>query len=122
MGIPSYFSYILKNHKHVLSKFSQDKNKNVHYFFLDSNSIIYDCIRDLEKHKNKQLQKKTDNDSSIIKVKQITYKEIYEAVCKKIETYIQQLSPSVMTYIAFDGVAPMAKLEQQRTRRYKSMI
>ena len=40
MGIPSYFSYILKNHKHILKK-----NFIVcHVLYLDANSIIYDNI------------------------------------------------------------------------------
>jgi 5'-3' exonuclease len=31
------------------------------------------------------------------------------------------LNPDECIYIAFDGVAPVAKLEQQRSRRYKSL-
>jgi 5'-3' exonuclease len=42
------------------------------------------------------------------------------AVIKKIEYYIDVISPSKTAIIAFDGVAPVAKLEQQRSRRYKS--
>ena len=33
---------------------------------------------------------------------------------------IKIISPDVIIYIAFDGVSPVAKMEQQRTRRYKS--
>jgi len=41
MGIPSYFSYILKHHKHILKR---------HFIicdnlYLDANSIIYDQIQ-----------------------------------------------------------------------------
>ena len=31
------------------------------------------------------------------------------------------IKPDNIIYIAFDGVAPVAKLEQQRSRRYKSL-
>ena len=72
--------------------------------FLDSNSIIYDCMRDIEYNNN-------NNDYE---------RKLINAVCKKIETYIQQISPTRTVYIAFDGVAPVAKLNQQKNRRYKS--
>ena len=32
------------------------------------------------------------------------------------------IKPTTIMYIAFDGVAPVAKLEQQRNRRYKSYL
>jgi 5'-3' exonuclease len=45
---------------------------------------------------------------------------IIKAVISKIEYYIHTIAPSKTVIIAFDGVAPVAKLEQQRARRYKS--
>ena len=102
MGIPSYFSHIIKNYPNVLIKFQ--KNFIVNNIFLDSNSIIYDCIRDIEYNNN-------NNDYE---------RKLINAVCKKIESYIQQIAPNNIVYISFDGVAPVAKLDQQKNRRYKS--
>jgi 5'-3' exonuclease len=45
---------------------------------------------------------------------------IIRNVISKIESYISIVKPSATVIIAFDGVAPVAKLEQQRNRRYKS--
>jgi 5'-3' exonuclease len=45
---------------------------------------------------------------------------IIKRVIIKIEEYISLINPSKTVIIAFDGVAPVAKLEQQRSRRYKS--
>jgi 5'-3' exonuclease len=45
---------------------------------------------------------------------------IINAVIKKIEEYLEIIAPKKTVIIAFDGVAPVAKLEQQRSRRYKS--
>ena len=44
-------------------------------------------------------------------------RKLISAVCKKIEDYIQQISPNQVVYIAFDGVAPVAKLNQQKNRK-----
>jgi 5'-3' exonuclease len=41
-------------------------------------------------------------------------------VINKIDEYISVIQPDTNVFIAFDGVAPVAKLEQQRIRRYKS--
>ena len=40
MGIPSYFSYLLKNHKHILKRSFIE----CHILYLDANSMIYDNI------------------------------------------------------------------------------
>ena len=41
-------------------------------------------------------------------------------VIDKIKTYIDTVFPRKTVIISFDGVAPVAKLEQQRTRRFKT--
>jgi 5'-3' exonuclease len=45
---------------------------------------------------------------------------IIENVISKIKQYITDISPTNVVYIAFDGVAPFAKMNQQRIRRYKT--
>ena len=99
MGIPSYFVYLVKNYRSILKKYSKDIEIN--NFYLDCNSIIYDAVQTLQYTK--------DNYES----KLITF------VISKIKDYINTLKPTNVIYIAFDGVAPVAKLEQQRNRRYK---
>ena len=102
MGIPSYFSYIVKNHNKIIQKL--ERNKRPNNFYLDCNSIVYDVINNAE---NKI-------------VETTPYATILSLVISKIEEYILFISPMINVYIAFDGVAPFAKLEQQRQRRYKS--
>lgn len=103
MGIPSYFSYIVKNHPNIIKKYMKDVLK-VDNLYLDCNSIIYDVYSKLE------VDKLTENIAISIITK----------VILKIEEYISIVKPSKTVYIALDGVAPVAKLEQQRSRRYKS--
>lgn len=110
MGIPSYFSYIIRNHLKVLKPLNQFKQNNtVHNFYMDCNSVIYDCIRELEKQNGINLSHKSNN-----------YHKISSMVCSRIQLYINNVQPSNVVFIAFDGVAPMAKMCQQRVRRYKS--
>lgn len=104
MGIPSYFSYIVKNHTKLIKKLSSNTIK-VNNLYLDCNSIIYDSVHNIDF--TKLIASDVDT--------------IIKSVCCKIDEYINQLKPDDTIFIAFDGVAPFAKLEQQRTRRYKSL-
>ncbi len=106
MGIPSFFSYIVRNNCSIIKKISKDQVIN--NLYLDSNSIIYDSFHSI---KNEYNGNKEDFELELIK-----------KVCKKIEYYINEIKPNNRVIIAYDGVAPVAKMEQQRTRRYKSML
>jgi 5'-3' exonuclease len=104
MGIPSYFSYIVKNHANIIKKL-ETTNIIVNNLYLDCNSIIYDAVHNID----------------FTKLVESDIDTIIRAVCLKIDEYITILKPSDIIYIAFDGVAPVAKLEQQRSRRFKSL-
>ena len=107
MGIPSYFSQIIKKYGKIIHKFKHG-SKSVHNFYLDSNSIIYDAINEYKKPTtmtNEEYERK-----------------IYEIICNNIEELIEVVCPANCVFIAFDGVAPLAKMKQQRERRYKSHV
>lgn len=106
MGIPAYFSHIIKQHRNIVHKLNLLTNNHIDNLLMDCNSIIYDCAHELIKKDNVK-----DIENQIIK-----------NVCNKIEEYVKLLKPKKQIYIAFDGVAPVAKLEQQRCRRYKSLF
>lgn len=103
MGIPNYFSFVVKNYPHIIKKYVKDILK-VDNLYLDCNSIIYDTYSKLD----------------VSKLTETIGISIIKSVISKIEEYISIIQPSKMVIIAFDGVAPVAKLEQQRSRRYKS--
>lgn len=103
MGIPSYFSYIVRNHSNIIKTFDPNTIQ-IHNLYLDCNSVIYDVIH--------------STDFTKIDVKNHEY--IIQKIYEKIMEYVNLMNPSNNLYIAFDGVAPVAKLEQQRNRRYKS--
>jgi 5'-3' exonuclease len=99
MGIPSYFAYLLRHHKSIVKRFSGRADN----LYLDSNSIVYDVVRTLP-------YPTPDFDAKLI-----------QAVCEKIQFYLDYVKPK-RVFIAFDGVPPMAKMKQQRERRFKSLM
>jgi 5'-3' exonuclease len=97
MGIPFYFASLIRKHKNVLRKLlPHDTCVNL---CLDSNSIIYDVVRGMKPC--------TDFEENLIK-----------EVCAKLDEYLAMVRPR-RVFIAFDGPPPMAKMKQQRERRYK---
>lgn len=98
MGIPSYFSHFVRQHRRIIQQIN-NKNK-INNLYLDCNSFIYEGFN----------SNKTNTDEAVL----IKY------VCDKLIYYINLLKPNKNVFIAFDGVAPVAKLNQQRKRRYLS--
>ena len=117
MGVPALFSNVVRTHPNIIKTLGgvtvcqsskrravSAKAKLYHNLYLDSNSIVYDCV-----HKMRNAAPGHTTDQAII-----------NAVCEQIHTYIKLVKPTETVIIAFDGVAPVAKLENQRNRRYKS--
>lgn len=111
MGIPSYFSYIVKNYPHILSKFVS-RERAIDNLYLDCNSILYDVY-----HRLVALDKA---EKSVVPLVVPLSDRIIQGTIHKIHEYIELVGPRKTIYIAFDGVAPVAKIDQQRSRRYKS--
>ena len=112
MGIPSYFSYIIKNHSNIIRSltFHTKQAKTIfHSLYMDCNSIVYDVVHVLEKTTKYTRETNAQFEQTII-----------QQVIAKIREHIACISPKNVVYIAFDGVAPLAKMKQQRNRRYKS--
>jgi 5'-3' exonuclease len=97
------FSFIVKNHPTIIREYVKNV-LTVDNLYIDGNSIVYDAYN------------KMDFD----KLTESVAVSIIRSVILKIEEYISTINPSKTVIIAFDGVAPVAKLEQQRSRRYKS--
>lgn len=114
MGIPAYFSHIVRNYAEISLKLDNFKRKQCKVdtnFYLDSNGIIYDCVKKLIDNSPEYCCDFTNQEFE---------NELVRHVIHKIEEYVKDVSPSGTVFIAFDGVAPVAKLKQQRTRRFKA--
>jgi 5'-3' exonuclease len=110
MGIPSYFSYIVRNHANIIYKYNPVELP-VDNLYMDCNSIIYDCIHNYIHELELLCGQSQDIE---------LYKKIIQLVIAKIDQYIAFVNPSKWVFIAFDGVAPVAKMNQQRQRRYRT--
>lgn len=131
MGIPSYFSYIIKNHSNIIRNLKHHKKHAetvFHGLYMDCNSIIYDAVHTIEKTDESYRPMTYEDKSSPTATRTEFFtnsrhrfeQSVIDAVVLHIRNYIHLISPTNVLYIAFDGVAPLAKMDQQRTRRYKT--
>lgn len=104
MGIPYYFSCIIKKYPSIIRK---TLNAKLHSLFMDCNSIVYDAYHTIVKEGNTPENIET---------------ELINRVITKIEYYARTICPTNILFISFDGVAPLAKMDQQRERRCKSLL
>lgn len=100
MGIPTYFRYLFEKYSNTIIQIdNKPNNHSYNYFFIDFNSICYNCY----------------NDNPTVS-KDLLMKNIFDYtldLCKKV-------NPNKLLYISVDGPIPLAKIHQQRSRRYKA--
>lgn len=107
MGIPSYFSHLMKRQRHIIRTIPRtNKKQKFDSLYMDCNSVVYDSYYARAKDTTTPLSEAIIISETLSRIKQI----------------ISHISPRNVIYIAFDGVAPVAKMEQQRSRRYKSWL
>lgn len=102
MGIPAYYKKLIRSvpglvsvHPHAVS-----------WLFMDFNCLIYHCIPVMYE----MGVKIEDFESALI-----------TEVVRYTREVVKEVAPSKGVYIAIDGVVPMAKMRQQRLRRFKSV-
>ena len=123
MGIPKYFRWLTKKYDNLIF----DKVSRIDNLFLDTNCLIHPCVRKVLEDNTELIKDHNDNylknNNNICKNSDI-YSKLEKKMFESIISYIYKLyiftKPQKMLYIAIDGVAPRAKMEQQRKRRYRS--
>ena len=112
MGIPYYFYQVFKKYNNekdlVLNEDEIKQKTNPQYLFFDYNSLIHPCAKKTIERLGEEKQDETFLESQIIND------------CLQYTRYIITTVGAKDVYIIIDGVAPRAKMNQQRQRRYKN--
>lgn len=105
MGVPALFVELVKKYPGIISHNPELKIDNL---YLDFNCGIHPaCYRILEKYPNWKDEKKIEI-------------EMLGEIIRVLDQIITFVNPRKLIYIAIDGPAPVAKMKQQRQRRYKA--
>jgi len=107
MGVPGFFSWLIRNYKEK-SFIIKDLPKKAKILYIDANCLFHpQCFKILESFQSLTNQEKLE-----------TY--MFRRIMNYINFLINYVNPEIV-YISVDGVAPLAKISQQRKRRFKSI-
>jgi len=100
MGVPSFFLWLVNHYSKELLFEDYPYEESPDNLYLDFNCAIHPAV-------------KKDGIETI--------EDMYQAVCNYLENIMKYTKPKKVLYIAVDGVAPLAKMKQQRIRRFKTV-
>lgn len=109
MGIPTYFKKIVKDNIDIIEK----EEINIDNFYLDFNAIVYTVITKLTRELGESL-----NETSAKDFENMLLPNVINYLVFIINDVVK---PKNLVYVSMDGVAPMAKIMKQRSRRFKSV-
>ena len=106
-GIPKLFRWLVDLYPLVLGTvndgLSSSKAMSVDNFYLDMNGIIHTCTH--------------SNDDKLIPLNE---KDMFLRIFAYTDRLYKLVNPKKLMVLAVDGVAPRAKMNQQRSRRFRS--
>ncbi|PNF32574.1 5'-3' exoribonuclease 1 [Cryptotermes secundus] len=104
MGVPKFFRWISERYPCLSEVIKEYQVPEFDNLYLDMNGIIHTCS-----HPN-------DFDPHF----RITEEKILKDIFHYIEVLFRMIRPQKLFFMAVDGVAPRAKMNQQRGRRFRS--
>ena len=129
MGIPKYFRWVVKKYPDVLvSEATSSTGIRISTLYLDANCLIHPCVREtldeygptlLEEHFQDYRDNKYDMVNCTGKYSKLE-KKMFENIVQYIYYLCTFAKPTQLLFVAIDGIAPRAKMKQQRSRRYRS--
>ena len=106
MGIPSYYKRLIDRFPTLIKKGGQSLLKS-DILYMDFNCLIYFCLK---KQPQYVWEQKAEWEEQLIKAVKTYTVTVWEAA-----------GHPAKVHICIDGVVPMAKIRQQRLRRFKSV-
>ena len=107
MGIPKFARFLMTRYPLILRKIREEGDiPEIDNLYLDINGIIHNVS-----HSNNIVNSIISNSKPM--------KDIYHDVCETIDYILKLIKPKKLLMISADGVAPRAKMNQQRSRRFR---
>ncbi|XP_072761689.1 5'-3' exoribonuclease 1 isoform X2 [Anoplolepis gracilipes] len=103
MGVPKFFRYISERYPCLSEVIKEHQIPEFDYLYLDMNGIIHTCSH--------------PNDDVCFRISE---EDIFKNIFHYIEVLFNMIRPQKLFFMAIDGVAPRAKINQQRGRRFRS--
>ncbi|KAF8150162.1 exonuclease II [Crassisporium funariophilum] len=104
MGIPKFFRYISERYPLTSQLIQENKIPEFDNLYLDFNGIIHNCS-----HPN-------DEDAHF----RLSEEQIFTSIFAYVDHLFGKIKPRKLFFMAVDGVAPRAKMNQQRSRRFRT--
>lgn len=104
MGVPKFYRWISERYPCLSETVKEYQIPEFDNLYLDMNGIIHNCS-----HPN-------DEDVHF----RISEEKIFSDIFHYLEVLFRLIRPQKVFFMAIDGVAPRAKMNQQRGRRFRS--
>ena len=136
MGIPKFFGkFILGKYKEVVANNTLPSNEGKYIETVEfdlggllhhSAEITYSYGDGYNRNRSKELNNLMSTPNGIISVVEEFCRRVTDEIEKLVRAFIDEVNPKYKRIgnlvIAMDGVAPFAKIIQQRTRRYRTIL
>ncbi len=110
MGVPGFFGWLMREHRNndfIENDINDYKTEQVEILYLDANCLIHPKCQEVSKVFHKLV-----NENEL-------WGKIFLYIKKYVKYLYEHVNPKKLE-IVIDGVGPVAKIKQQRGRRFKS--